>query len=327
MEEERADELDLQTDVELEEAREVAEASRAAREEEELQRDAGGSWGGWGSGARASAGGRPGAGARAEGGRSGGRAGGRSRGEVGGREDREDESVWAAARQLNTVEEAKELCRELVEKQVARAREDGAPPNESIHGDAAVRAAMQLLLADAEQREVFLQMASDPRAWGRLRPIFGTPPYSFLRPGDAGAMRAAGFAIGRQNMTYDEARVANVNQFGPGHLVDEDARVYRVTPQGKQEQLPGSDYLRGASEVLLQVRLLKRSPEAKRALFRTNRKQLYFPRPGDRLALRESSQLMRVLGLTEPTSTNVVVKAVRPRAQGGYTAAIVVRAG
>ena len=326
MEMERVDALDVQTDVELEEAREAARAAR----EEELQNDARGSWGGWASGARASAGGRPSSGARAEGGRSGGRAGGRAGGgrrPPPGREDREDESFWAAARQLSTVEEAKQLCRGLVEKQVARAMEKGAPPNESIHGDAAVRAATQLLLADAEQREVFLQMASDPRAWARLRPIFGAPPYSFLRPGDAAAMRAAGFAVGRQNMTYDEARVANVNQFGPGHLVDEDARVYRVTPQGKQEQLPGSDYLRGASEVLLQVRLLKRSPGAKTALFRTNKKQLYFPRPGDRLALRESSQLMRVLGLTEPTSTNVVVKAVRPRAQGGYTASIVVRAG
>ena len=186
---------------------------------------------------------------------------------------------------------------------------------------------MQLLLADEGQRELYLELVQKREYWERLVPFFGAPPYSFLRPEDAGKMRAAGFAKGRQNMTYDEpGRIANVAQFGPGHLIDREDRIYRVAPLGKQQELPGPQYLRSQAEVYLQVRLRKRSKSEKAQLFRSNRKKLYFPQPGDRLSLRESRQLMTVLGQREATLTNVVVKAVRPRAVGAYTAALVVRA-
>ena len=131
--------------------------------------------------------------------------------------DAEDEFVFAddgAAEEpagkrprgaLLAVGQLVELVRELIEKQTGAAKDlkEKARPNESITGDAYVRTAFQTVLSNQHQRELFLETASVPQNWPRLKPLFGAPPYHFLFADDANMLRATGVSRGRVNMVYD----------------------------------------------------------------------------------------------------------------------------
>ena len=67
--------------------------------------------------------------------------------------------------------------------------------NEAVSGDARARDAFHILLSRERQRLVFLQSASDPGNWGRLKAIFGTPPYAFLNSQDGGFLNPTGFSL------------------------------------------------------------------------------------------------------------------------------------
>ena len=172
-----------------------------------------------------------------------------------------------------TVGDAYAWLQTQVQKQVDLALAEGNTPNESRAGDAAVRDYILLLLPEAEQRRLFLQTAGSPRAWPRLKPLFGAPPYNFLKPQDAGLLRAGGFAVGRKNMVYDDpSRIANQAQFGPGQMVDEYTREYRVVQGDNTTEgtlLPGVDVLqRKGGDLHLQVRIAKTTKLAKREIER-----------------------------------------------------------
>lgn len=231
---------------------------------------------------------------------------------------------------VKTAGDAYEVCHLLLEEQLQKAAEQRPLPNAPIPGDASARSAFLLLLSDTQQRQLFLSFASRRVAWPRLRPLIGAPPYHFLMPQDAGVLNAAGFARGRTNMTYDTAgRVANRNQFGPGQLVDQHTREYRVAPrdQSSSDPLPGLEYFQArARDLLLQVRVRTvHGISKKRELYNSSlRQQLLFPQPGETIVLQETERLLNARGLRQPSRTELKVKALFPRSQHGNTAAVLV---
>ena len=230
---------------------------------------------------------------------------------------------------VRTAGDAYEVCRMLIEEQLERAAAEKPLPNLAMDGDSASRSAFLLLLSDAQQRRLFLATASNQRSWPRLKTLIGAPPYHFLMPQDAAILNASGFARGRINMTYENSKVANSGQFGPGQLVDEHTREYRVAPsrQDPSDLLPGgADYFSSATkDLVLQVKVKRHSNAKKRSLFNSEfRKQLLFPQPGEVIVLRETNRMLTARGLKQPTRTPLRVKALWPRGQGASTAAVLV---
>lgn len=231
---------------------------------------------------------------------------------------------------LATAGDAYEACGMLMDEQLQRAISKQPPPNVPIQGDAVARTAFQLLLTDEQQRALFMQLASSTAAWPRLRSLIGAPPYNFLRPEDAGALSASGFARGRTNMVYegDGKRVANYSQFGPGQLVDEHAREYRVAPSATQpsDPLPSAGYFGGSSTGhILHVKVRRHGVQKKRELLRSEqRKQLFFPQPGETIVLQETRPMLAVSGTKTAGRVSLRVKALWPRSAGASTAAVLV---
>ena len=236
---------------------------------------------------------------------------------------------------LTTVGEVLQLCRDFTSTQIERALDmrDRARPNESITGDNLVRTAILTLLPDAQQRELFLELASNPRSWPRLKPLFGAPPYHFLREQDAGMMRAAGLSKGRTHMVYDTQNpllsVTTITQFGSGQLVDEHERVYRVvpaTPLSDADTIPYRlDSTPDSSNVFMHVKVAKRTREEKMQLLGSSstKKRCFFPQPGERITLTETTRMMQFIGQRVATETGCTVKRLVPRDQGASTALVV----
>jgi len=230
---------------------------------------------------------------------------------------------------LQTAGDAYEVCQRMFREQLERAISERAAPNTPIAGDASARTAFQLLLTDTQQRQLFLETATHSANWPRLRSLVGAPPYHFLLPEDASVLNASGFARGRVNMTYDSVgKVANSGQFGPGQLVDEHTREYRVAPRALQptDPLPGPDYFNNTTkDLVLQVRVKRHTRADKRKLLHSEyKKRLFFPQPGETITLQETSRLMNARGLREPSRTQLRVKALFPRSSSGSTAAVLV---
>lgn len=230
---------------------------------------------------------------------------------------------------LNTAGDAMQFCSRLFDEQLQKAAAERPLPNVSVDGDSAARAAFLMLLTDAQQRELFIAIGKDQRAWPRIKPLVGSPPYHFLLPNDAGMLNASGFARGRINMTYDiGGRTASTGQFGPGQLVDEHTREYRIAPRqtSSTDPLPGGEYFRSQQrDMVLQVRVKKHSFKQKKELYTSAfKKQLFFPQPGETIVVQETSSLLSARGLKKPTRTHLRVKALWPRGVGGSTAAILV---
>ena len=234
---------------------------------------------------------------------------------------------------LETIGEAFEYCARLVDTQVERATDAQAPLNTAIYGDVQTRRAVMTLLPDAFIRELFLRTTRKQQAWGRLRSLFGTPPYNFLRPEDAGLVRAAGIAAGRSNMAYERANeTAEYSQFGEGHFEDEYAREYRVvpvTPPRGADSLPYDlENISPSAYVYMNVRVPKRSKQEKVELMKDikKRKAVVFPAVGEQLVIRYSAGLRNVWR-SEKSATaekaRIVVKSMTPRSANAATAALV----
>lgn len=232
---------------------------------------------------------------------------------------------------LDTLADAMEYCQGLVEVQLQRAKDQSAQMNVSINGDSHVRRAITTLLPDAFIRELFLTTTRSKEAWPRIRSLFGAPPFNFLRPEDAGLIRATGISSGRTNMAYNAPNdAASYAQFGESHLVDEFLRQYRVVPSGvprEGDQLPCDiERIAVASDIHLNVRVPKRSKEERNALLKdaTKRKAVFFPQVGETLTVRYSQKLQLVWRrtLANDTTLRVVVKQVAPRSATSSTAAV-----
>ena len=230
---------------------------------------------------------------------------------------------------LRTAGEAFQFCESLFTEQIEKALAEKVAPNTPADGDSNARSAFLLLLTDAQQRELFMKVGKEPKSWPRLKTLVGSPPYNFLLPQDAGMLSASGFGKGRINMTYDNGgRTAHSGQFGPGQLVDEHTREYRVAPRklGPDDPLPGAAYFTEArTDLILQVRVKKLNNAKKRQIYHSEfKKQLLFPQPGEVIVLRETSSLLTARGLRQHSSTHLRVKALFPRGQGASTAAVLV---
>lgn len=229
---------------------------------------------------------------------------------------------------VNTIGEALNHINDIFERQINEAVEGGAQQNAAIPGDAAARGIFYTLLPEAYQRRVFLHVASSSRAWPRMRPLFGAPPYAFLGPQDANLLRATGIAQSRQNMAYDANTIANYSQFGAGQLIDESEREYRVVDPTAGEQDPLPCNLEGGQSEYVQliVRVHKRSREERIRRLKDVRlkKTITFPIPGEKLNLTETKRLLTIQGKRPEAATRAVlqVRQVKPRSANAATAAV-----
>jgi hypothetical protein len=233
---------------------------------------------------------------------------------------------------LDTIADAVEYCRNLIRIQLERAKDQRAPMNEAIYGDAHARKAVTTLLPEQFIRELFLETTRIIDNLPRIRPLFGVPPYNFLRPEDAGLIRAGGIASGRTNMTYDRLNeTASYSQFGAGHLVDGYFREYRIVTvrEPRETDMLPCDLERVAPQkpVYLNVRVPKRSKEERMALLKdmSKRRAVLFPAVGEVLTVNYSTGLQAVWGSKANTrlDTKIVVKSMVPRSSTGATAAVV----
>lgn len=200
-------------------------------------------------------------------------------------------------KEINTIYEAYTHCLEIAMLQLQKAREMKAPINEPISGDSDVRKRIATILPDFKLRELFLALGRDHANWPRMRPLFGSPPYHFLLPEDAGLLRAGGFAAKRVNMSYSEPKPPNYNQLGNPHFKDDDLREYRVvvTRNSANESISIDKHLDGT--VYLNVRLPKRSIPQKIKISKTDaRNSIMFPRIGEVIRLQEAEGLAKALG-------------------------------
>ena len=229
-----------------------------------------------------------------------------------------------------TVADAVDNIRALMERQIARAKEDSVKPNEVADGDGPVRVTFYTVLPYAQQRSLFLEMASQQRVWPRLRGLFGAPPYQFLGPEDAWALRAAGIAHNRTNMGYENTQAAaNYSQFGAGHYIDDHEREYRVLPTDRAkltDPLPWMLQERNARDLRLEVRVKKRDKKRKLELLRDRdgRAMLTFPSPGDQVELVETNRLLSIQNkrYTDASRPTIKIRRVVPRGEHSATAAV-----
>lgn len=233
---------------------------------------------------------------------------------------------------IETIGDAHEYCQSLVQKQLERAQKQKPTMNTPIYGDMHARKAIATLLPDEIMRQLFLETTRNKEAWPRIRSLFGVPPYNFLRPEDAGMVRASGIASRRVNMTYEKAgETAAYSQFGMGHLVDSYMREYRVVPTGAvsdADNLPcDMESIRPSVNVFMNVRVPKRSKEEKMTLLRdaAKRRAVVFPQVGEEITVRYSDALKQVWGEKANTenTTRIRVRSMIPRSVNGSTAAVV----
>ena len=235
--------------------------------------------------------------------------------------------------EITTVRGALDHLNESFADQVEEAIDKLAPPNTPIQGDAEVRDAFWLLLPPDEQRAFFLRIAGNRRVWPRLKTLIGNPPYSFLRSEDEGMLRAGGICKNRVRMAHNEPTATSYNEFRP-HYEDPAGRQYHIL------QREGGDFggrlpwvgLAGGARVAADVRVPKRSMDAKRAILKEGRgtivaASLAFPRVGDTVRLN----LVRTLRApvtdeqpeVEPLRAQVVLG--RQRAAGSPIARLVLK--
>lgn len=233
---------------------------------------------------------------------------------------------------LDTISDAIEYCHQLIGVQLERAKEQRAPMNEAIYGDAHARKAVTTLLPEHFIRELFLETTRSIDNLPRIRSLFGAPPYNFLKPEDAGLIRAGGIASKRTNMTYERVKqTASYSQFGSGHLVDNFFREYRIVsirePQETDELPCDIEKVAPQKSVFMNVRVPKRSNAEKMALLKdvSKRRAVLFPMVGEVITVNYSAGLQAVWGTKANTrlDTKIVVKSIVPRSSTGATAAVV----
>ena len=233
--------------------------------------------------------------------------------------------------QLDTLSDALSYCRDLLHSQLERAKKEQPPMNESISGDAHTRKTIVTLLPDQFVRVLFIEAARQADALQRIRPLFGAPPYHFLKPEDAGLLRAGGLAAGRANMSYSKVNeTAAYSQFGSGHFVDDYSREYRVvvpTEPKENDQLPCNiEGIEPQKHIFMNVRVPKRSKADRIELLKDaeKRRAVLFPHVGEVINVKYSNALQQVLGKkNEEFELRVLVKSLVPRSASASTASMV----
>lgn len=233
---------------------------------------------------------------------------------------------------LLTLLDAMNYCRSLLEDQLERAKEQQPAINESINGDTHAKKTLITLLPDQSVRLLFIEIIRNGQAWQRIRPLFGAPPYHFLKPEDAGLLRAGGLSAGRANMAYNKINeTAGYAQFGSGHFVDDHAREYRVvvpTEPNENDHLPCDiEQVMANKHIFMNVRVPKRSRAERMQLLKDaeKRRSVLFPHVGEIINVKFSVVLKQVLGYDmDGFETRVLVKSLVPRSTNASTASMIV---
>ena len=136
---------------------------------------------------------------------------------------------WAVERVLRLATEQILKARSL-----ATTREEQLEQlNRPIEGDAEVRKLFWSLLYPPEQRQVFLQLHRNRHFWPRVKPLVGSPPFSFLTPAETQLLNASAIRSNRTKMAYeDENTTSSAAEIGDGHLVDASGRRLRIVDRG-----------------------------------------------------------------------------------------------
>lgn len=116
-------------------------------------------------------------------------------------------------------------------------REALAQLNQPVDGDAAARKLFWTLLYPHQQRTIFLEFHRDRRFWPRIKPLVGSPPFSFLRPGETQLLNAGAIRAHRTNMAHDEHNAtSSASEIGDGHFVDASGRKIRIVERGDRAE-------------------------------------------------------------------------------------------
>lgn len=231
--------------------------------------------------------------------------------------------------QLETVGQALAHCVDLMEQQVKRAHDSNAAMNVAVAGDAVARKKARILLSDGMMRALFIRVVALRHSWPRIRSLFGAPPFHFLRPEDAGLLRATGIAAGRSNMTYKKVNeTSNYSQFGVAHLVDAFDREYRVVAPAstsETDSLPCDvEHVQPSAYVFLNVRVPRRSQGERLRLMKDagTRRKTVFPESGELLKLRYTRELRAIWSDAHDAEFTLLVNRVAPREVSSSTAAV-----
>lgn len=220
-----------------------------------------------------------------------------------------------AAASFASLRVTREHIIQQMHEQVTRAVEDGISTNQALAGDNRIHTMLLTLLPANMQREVFMAIVSREAAYPRVRKLFGAPPYAFLRVGDAGMLRAAGFAPSRRNVAYDSFRVANYAQFGLPHLLDTYGRQYRVAQENDGEDSPVA-YMALRRDIIIKatfvVRIKKylRSHRAATLNDAEGKEALSFPRVGEVVHMQPTPAILRMMAASMDDNAAVDVRIV-----------------
>tara|TARA_B100001057_G_scaffold406526_2_gene419935 strand:+ start:1261 stop:1980 length:720 start_codon:yes stop_codon:yes gene_type:complete len=197
---------------------------------------------------------------------------------------------------VTTINDAVNFVNERFVQQLQRSREEGIQANSACRGDVDANVAFSLLLDLDTQRNVFLKLCRNRAFWPRIRSLIGTPPYSFLRPGDEHILNASGIAQGRARMAYaDKMAVLNVNEIGEGHFSDSHGRVFKVVLVDNKNRFDSDGdpvphrSLSPGLRVVLDMRLAKKKKSERVEIIKRGstleKKSVLFPNVGEKLML------------------------------------------
>lgn len=223
--------------------------------------------------------------------------------------------------QIHTVNQAKEEVRRLFDGQLTKATEERPLPNESTHGDARAREAFWTVLAPEEQRDVFITFWKSRAFWPRIKPLVGTPPFSFLKPGDNHILNASGITPGRTNMSHSsDSPILSSSEIGGGHVSDQHGRLYKVIKTDvKLSEHVVFRRIASSGKFAMDCKLPKMGMSDRATIYKRRGRdpeslhKIKFPRIGEELTLQLVNALLDTASGSAAPPHRVVVKGVIPR--------------
>lgn len=242
--------------------------------------------------------------------------------------------LQAQERSIDTNRDALQYVQSVIKLQVRIAAITQVEVGQQTEGDRSARLAFLSLLGLESQRTVFMEFFRQEGASGRVQPIFGSPPYPWLKKDDAVLLNASGIAHRRTNISSEtlgdlQGSVLNYNTFGLEHYTDRDGLQYRVTPRASVRL----DDVLFISEAVSDLAIFDTTCRVPKKIVRrtTGGRPVFeeskprFPRLGDALTLTQSSTLSGIMRLTTSREFSAVVMKVVPRAAGAATALVQLR--
>ena len=116
------------------------------------------------------------------------------------------------------------FCNDLLNKQLTIVAE----PNTIVSGDLFCRNMMYTFFTPNHLRTIFFQTVQTRQNVTRIRALFGSPPFYFLKWSDKDCFRASGFSINRVSLVSKFQFFPNFSQFGHAHFIDKNGVQYKI---------------------------------------------------------------------------------------------------